>query len=272
MRQLRRRGRWAALAVAAAVVLPPAAVQAAPPPSNSAGTRAEAVAEAALRFGVPVIWIDAVIQAESGGDAHAVSSKGALGLMQVMPSTYAALRAPLRLGPDPFEVHDNVTAGAAYLRRMFDRYGVVGMVGAYNAGSTRWDAYLAGARSLPSETVAELARVGPVLGFEGHEPVSRVSTAAPRSPLDAPIFVGLASRIRAGDEHERDQRIVETIAANPSLVGAPDGLFAAVTGSVIGSSSPPSPASPPPTSVLPKTRDGGQNAVSWSSSRQGFQP
>ena len=268
MMQPRRLVRWAA----AALVLPSTASQAAPRPPLNAETRAQAVADASLRFGVPVSWIDAVIQAESGGNPHAVSSKGALGLMQVMPSTYADLSAPLRLGPDPLDVHDNVMAGAAYLRLMFGRYGVVGMVGAYNAGPARWEAYLQASQPLPSETVAELARLGPVLGFEGHEAVSRVSTAPPRSPLEAPIFVGLASRTPAGDEHERDRRIVEAVAANPSLVVAPNGLFAAVAGPAIETSSPPSPASPPPTSVLPKTRDGCPNAVSWSSSRQGVQP
>ena len=51
------------------------------------------VAEASQRFGIPVSWIRAVIHAESGDDAHALSPKGAMGLMQIMPATWASLRA-----------------------------------------------------------------------------------------------------------------------------------------------------------------------------------
>lgn len=66
------------------------------------------------------------------GDVRAISSAGALGLMQVMP-TWAALRR-YRLGRDPYDPHDNIMAGAAYLREMWDRYGDVGaMLAAYNA-------------------------------------------------------------------------------------------------------------------------------------------
>ena len=56
------------------------------------------------------------MQAESGGDARAVSSKGAMGLMQIMPETWADSAAQrYSLGADPFDPHDNIIAGAAYL-------------------------------------------------------------------------------------------------------------------------------------------------------------
>ncbi|MBB3173706.1 soluble lytic murein transglycosylase-like protein [Endobacter medicaginis] len=45
------------------------------------------IAEAVRRFDVPTTWIRAVMRAESGGDTSAISSKGALGLMQIMPAT-----------------------------------------------------------------------------------------------------------------------------------------------------------------------------------------
>lgn len=94
---------------------------------------ATAVAEASRRFGIPADWILAVMRVESAGDAHAVSRAGAIGLMQIMPATYAELRRDLGLGPDPFAVRDNVLAGTAYLRRMYDRYGSPGFLAAYNA-------------------------------------------------------------------------------------------------------------------------------------------
>jgi len=49
--------------------------------------------------------------AESGGDPHAVSPKGAMGLMQLMPGTWSEFRGQLGLGTDPFDPHDNIFAG-----------------------------------------------------------------------------------------------------------------------------------------------------------------
>jgi soluble lytic murein transglycosylase-like protein len=120
------------------------------------------IAEAAQRFGIPASWIAAIIVAESGGDPRAVSSKGAIGLMQIMPRTWVELRARLGLGSDPFEPHDNIAAGAAYLRDMRDRYGYPGLFAAYNAGPARYDAYLKTDMPLPAETrryLAALARI-----------------------------------------------------------------------------------------------------------------
>jgi len=55
---------------------------------------------------------------ESGGDVLALSPQGAMGLMQIMPNTWAGLRARHGLGADPYEPRDNILAGAAYLREM----------------------------------------------------------------------------------------------------------------------------------------------------------
>src|SRR3546814_19882890 len=57
------------------------------------------VAEAAQRFGLPEAWIRAVMRVESRGDGRAGAPKGATGLMQLMPDTWA--RLPARLGPAP---------------------------------------------------------------------------------------------------------------------------------------------------------------------------
>ena len=83
------------------------------------------IAEAAQRFGFPARWILAVMRRESAGDVRAVSEKGAMGLMQIMPDTWDELRARYGLGRDPFDPRDNILAGAAYLRELHDRIELV---------------------------------------------------------------------------------------------------------------------------------------------------
>src|SRR3546814_19064310 len=77
------------------------------------------------------------MQAESAGDPGATSHAGAVGLMQVMPGTYASLRVRYRPGPDPYAVRDNVMAGAASLRELHDRYGSPAFLAASKAGPRR---------------------------------------------------------------------------------------------------------------------------------------
>jgi soluble lytic murein transglycosylase-like protein len=101
------------------------------------------VADAARRFGIPEAWIWAVMRVESRGVSHAVSPAGAMGLMQIMPATWTGLRTRYGLGPDPFNVRDNIMAGAAYLRELHDRYGnAAAMLAAYNAGPGRYDDFV----------------------------------------------------------------------------------------------------------------------------------
>lgn len=100
-----------------------------------------------------------MIAAESGGDPRAISSKGAMGLMQLMPITWRELRAELGLGADPWDRRDNIIAGAAYLRQLYDRFGRGGFLAAYNAGPARYQAMLDGGRKLPAETLAYVAVV-----------------------------------------------------------------------------------------------------------------
>ena len=130
------------------------------------------VREAAVRYAVPERWIREVMRQESGGRLLAAdgslttSPVGAMGLMQVMPATYDGLRRRYGLGGDAYEPHDNIMAGAGYIRGMFDRYGSPGFLAAYNAGPDRVDAYLAGAAPLPDETVSYVASIAPRLGGE----------------------------------------------------------------------------------------------------------
>ncbi|WGJ14555.1 lytic transglycosylase domain-containing protein [Methylocapsa sp. D3K7] len=125
---------------------------------------ASLIAEASQRFGLPAHWIRAVMRAESNGDRGAMSAKGAMGLMQVMPETYAALRLRYQLGADPYEPRNNILAGAAYLREMHDRFGPGGFLAAYNAGPGRYDDYLKRGRPLPEETRNYVAVLAPVIG------------------------------------------------------------------------------------------------------------
>ena len=100
----------------------PIRADAAPPASPAAHPYAPQVAEAAQRFDIPPDWIWQVMRAESRGKPRAVSHAGAMGLMQIMPATWAMLSERYRLGSDPFDVRANIHGGAAYLRMMWDRY------------------------------------------------------------------------------------------------------------------------------------------------------
>ena len=122
------------------------------------------IAEAAQRFGFPARWILAVMRRESAGDVRAVSEKGAMGLMQIMPDTWDELRARYGLGRDPFDPRDNILAGAAYLRELHDRFGSPGFLAAYNAGPTRYAEHLAKGRPLPKETRDYVAALAPLIG------------------------------------------------------------------------------------------------------------
>ncbi len=130
------------------------------------------IREAATRFGVPERWVREVMRQESGGRLYGddgaliTSSAGAMGLMQVMPRTYETLHDRYGLGDDPYEPRNNVMAGTAYIREMYDRYGAPAFLAAYNAGPDRVDAYLADGTPLPDETVNYLASVAPRLGSD----------------------------------------------------------------------------------------------------------
>jgi soluble lytic murein transglycosylase-like protein len=154
-------------AVAMIVIAMPAVASSAAPQPGPAGSRMierwqSFIAEASQRFGVPEPWIAAVMKAESGGrtmlDGRPItSSAGAMGLMQLMPATWAAMRVQYYLGPDPQDPRDNILAGTAYLRAMYDRFGYPGLFAAYNAGPARFARHLRTGAPLPGETRAYIA-------------------------------------------------------------------------------------------------------------------
>lgn len=220
-----------------AVVVSPAVAQTVSTASSSVASVASDpfatfIDEAARRFDVPALWVRFVMRAESAGNARAVSSKGAIGLMQIMPDTYARLRQSYGLGADPFQPRDNIMAGAAYLREMYDRYGSAGFLAAYNAGPGRYENHLATGRPLPEETQLYLARLAPLIAGVQAE---RIATAPdPLAWTRAPLFVARAVGHATGDgksasvvadRSPNSPSTIGTVADVTALEPQSDGLF-----------------------------------------------
>jgi soluble lytic murein transglycosylase-like protein len=146
------------------------------------------VTEASTRFAVPARWIRSVIQVESAGDERAISPRGAMGLMQLMPGTWVELSIRYELGVDPSDPRDNILAGTAYLRELHDRFGSAGFLAAYHAGSARYEQHLATGQPLPPETTAYVAAVTALLDNEQGEHAA-VGGRRALSWLEAPLFV-----------------------------------------------------------------------------------
>ncbi|WP_426387073.1 lytic transglycosylase domain-containing protein [Sphingobium sp. R-21] len=187
----------------------------------------EFIAEAASRFALPSAWLHAIMHAESRGKLRAVSPKGAMGLMQIMPATWDYLRARHRLGPDAFDPHDNIIAGAGYIRELFDRYGSPGWIAAYNAGPGRYEAALRG-RPLPAETRAYVAMVAPAIAPTGTANATAVAMVDHFAWSRSPIFVARAAPFISSSAESADQQLAKPAQfGEPSAAPQPHGLFAA---------------------------------------------
>lgn len=119
------------------------------------GVLARALVEASREHGLEPALVLAVIEVESRFDPFAVSHKGALGLMQILPSTGAPIARRLGIpwrGPQTlFDPHANVRIGVAYLRELIDRYANVrAALAAYNWGPGEIDARLRQGDVLPA--------------------------------------------------------------------------------------------------------------------------
>ncbi len=172
------------------------------------------VAEAAQRFDVPQLWIRQVMRVESHGQQFTptgvltTSPVGAMGLMQIMPETYDEVRARYNLSDDAFDPHNNILAGTAYLREMYDAFGSPGFLAAYNGGPARLEDYLTHQKPLPLETRRYVAIIAPRI--QGIWPASRSPAeqyAVNQLPINIPAgpryvvrhtSVLLASRTRHG--------------------------------------------------------------------------
>jgi hypothetical protein len=142
--------------------------------------------------------VRAVIQAESGYNRRALSNKGAMGLMQLMPMTAKLLRVS-----DPWNAEENVRGGTAYLRQLLDRFAgrVEWAVAAYNAGPGAVERH----RGIPPyrETREYVRRVLALYqGTEGR--MARVTTASPGSSRPA----AAAATVAAPLDIKRKPRII----------------------------------------------------------------
>jgi hypothetical protein len=115
------------------------------------------IKEASVRYSVPEKWIRTIIHIESGGRTMLwgrpiTSGAGAMGVMQLMHDTYNDMSVRNGLGSDPYDVHDNILAGTAYLRELYSRYGYPRLFAAYNAGPAVLEAHMQHGTTLPVET------------------------------------------------------------------------------------------------------------------------
>ena len=212
-----------AIAVAMLGTKPASAQQASVATSADTNSAATAVPDAALRFGIPEQWIYAVMRAESAGRVNATSPVGAMGLMQIMPATWATLSARYGLGDNPYDPRANVMAGAAYIREMHDRYGAPGFLAAYNAGPGRYEAYLKDGRALPAETRNYVAKIAP--NIDGSQRPAIISVALdPTSWTRASLFAPRSGSVPTDVMPTPTSRV--SVASPPSL----GGLFVALSG------------------------------------------
>src|ERR1700730_164202 len=209
------------------------------------------IAEAARRFDRPEAWVRAVMQAESGGAADATSPAGAIGLMQIMPETYAELRVRYGLGANAYDPHDNIIAGTAYMSEMIELFGVPNFLAAYNAGPARFDDYLQRGRPLPAETQRYLARIGELpavtpasgdMSAVRSHPVVPAASDVQRS-IPRPNHGSVSSLLVFGAFTDAGQH------RRPNDIAGPSGLFAQRSGTP--------PVTPSPFSRSPGDTKGG---------------
>lgn len=166
------------------------------------------IKEAAHRFSIPESWIRAVIMAESNGDRQALSPRGAMGLMQLIPGTWEELRISQGLGTDPFDPRTNILAGTAHLKAMYEIFGSPGLFAAYNAGHGRYAEYLRDGKPLPAETRAYVAGLEAALA--GAPEITPTNAKAGPSPAQYSPQIAFDTRlffpISTGENSENPAR------------------------------------------------------------------
>lgn len=169
-------------------------------------------AEAAARSALPATVILRVMHVESRGRANAISPKGAMGCMQIMPATWRYLTARHALGSDPWNARFNMIGGALYLAELARQFGFPGAYAAYNAGRARYARHVRGGARLPAETVAymtSLSGTAPPRPRDGR--VRNGRTAPPRWQeatlfLDAPRPRAAAPEVATPEQAPRPAR------------------------------------------------------------------
>jgi soluble lytic murein transglycosylase-like protein len=131
-----------------------------------------AIEDAALYYGVDPALVRSVVQAESANNPWAISRRGAMGLMQLMPET------AWRLGvTNPFNPRENIFAGTLFLKQLLEKYRDANLaLAAYNAGSGAVDAH----RGVPPymETILYINRITYLYQTHRFADLRRTSVAA----------------------------------------------------------------------------------------------
>jgi soluble lytic murein transglycosylase-like protein len=149
------------------------------------------IQNAAAQYNLSPTLLTAVIQAESGGNPNAVSSAGAQGLMQLMPTTAASLGVT-----NPFDPAQNINAGARYLSSLISQYGDVGTaLAAYNWGPgnvTSGAAWPVGVQNYVSNVLAQ-SGTGTSVAADGSALVDLSGAAAATSTPDIMSQLGVTA-------------------------------------------------------------------------------
>jgi soluble lytic murein transglycosylase-like protein len=207
------------------------------------------IQEAARRFDISEDWIRAVIRMESGGRTFfggkpITSHAGAMGIMQLMPQTYGDMKELHGLGDNPYDPRNNVLAGTAYLRWLYEKFGYPKMFAAYNAGPGTLQKQMAGARRLPLETrnyvrgIAQILDTATAADEAAEEPEKLIATLTRpdgstitidaetvnsiRPSLPNEFVPGVRTVVAMGD---REQGVTEDLATVASVLKRPSGTL-----------------------------------------------
>jgi soluble lytic murein transglycosylase-like protein len=161
-------------------------------PSSPSPACAPHAAEAAARSALPANVILRVMHVESRGRANAISPKGAMGCMQIMPATWRYLTARHALGSDPWNARLNMIGGALYLAELARQFGFPGAYAAYNAGPARYARHVRGGGRLPAETVAYMASLSGTAPPRSRDSEARDARTAPPRWQEAQLFLDAA--------------------------------------------------------------------------------
>ncbi|MFE0755977.1 transglycosylase SLT domain-containing protein [Inquilinus sp. NPDC058860] len=217
------------------------------------------IQKASRRFNVPPEWIREVMRIESGGRSTwkggqpITSSAGAQGLMQVMPATYEELRVKHGLGRDPYDPENNIMAGTAYIRELYEMYGSPGFLGAYNAGPGRYRQYVEDGRSLPPETRRYMDLVGPQIA--GIDPgSSRPDRMTQYAEQQIQNRVDGAIQARTGQPGSRSPVVMAMAPIPDRLAPEEQGTMARVDAAIADRTGQPLPVQAVPVQQVPASR------------------
>ncbi len=167
-----------------------------------------AIGNAAKVQHVNAALIRAVIQVESNAcerlnDKHITSEAGAMGLMQLLPTTWSSYRDRLKLGDDPYDTSDNILAGSAYLHDLIQELGLFDGLAAYFAGAKTIAEHQSD-EELPSS--ATMLYVHDVLELVARETVRSTTTSPPSHTASSALYAIAGSIDRRTVDTSRPSR------------------------------------------------------------------